>query len=188
MAQAVQVAPVLRVARQVRVVPAPQVAQAVRSANLDFPTGNFKDADEQFVVRVAGKFSSVEDLRKLVVGRTRLGGDIHLEDIAEVQDGRKDYEQINRVNGITSIGIQVVKQSDANAVSVSKLVRAELEKIQEEYKKQGIVFTIAEDSSTFCPMDTKSGFTPSLERTAAPIISPLSISLLHAPAFSSGSV
>ena len=127
----------------------PQVAQAVRSANLDFPTGNFKDADEQFVVRVAGKFSSVEDLRNLVVGRTRLGGDIHLEDIAEVQDGRKDYEQINRVNGITSIGIQVVKQSDANAVSVSKLVRAELEKIQEEYKKQGIVFTIAEDSSTF---------------------------------------
>ena len=127
----------------------PQVVQAVRSANLDFPTGNFKDADEQFVVRVAGKFSSVEDLRKLVVGRTRLGGDIHLEDIAEVQDGRKDYEQINRVNGITSIGIQVVKQSDANAVSVSKLVREELKKIQEEYKNQGIVFTIAEDSSTF---------------------------------------
>jgi HAE1 family hydrophobic/amphiphilic exporter-1 len=127
----------------------PQVAQAVRSANLDFPTGNFKDADEQFVVRVAGKFSSVEDLRKLVVGRTRLGGDIHLEDIAEVQDGRKDYEQINRVNGFTSIGIQVVKQSDANAVSVSKLVREELKKIQEEYEKQGIVFTIAEDSSTF---------------------------------------
>ena len=127
----------------------PQVVQAVRSANLDFPTGNFKDADEQFVVRVAGKFSSVEDLRNLVVGRTRLGGDIHLEDIAEVQDGRKDYEQINRVNGITSIGIQVVKQSDANAVSVSKLVREELKKIQEEYKNQGIVFTIAEDSSTF---------------------------------------
>ena len=127
----------------------PQVVQAVRNANMDFPTGNFKDSDEQFVVRVAGKFSSIEDLRHLVVGRTRLGGDIHLADIAEIQDGRKDYEQINRVNGITSVGIQVVKQSDANAVSVSKLVRAELKKIQEEYKKQGIVFTIAEDSSTF---------------------------------------
>ncbi len=127
----------------------PQVVQAVRSANMDFPTGNFKDVDEQFVVRIAGKFSSVEDLRQLVVGRTRQGGDIHLDAIAEVQDGRKDYEQINRVNGITSVGIQVVKQSDANAVSVSKLVRQELKKIQEEYKKQGIIFTIAEDSSTF---------------------------------------
>ncbi len=127
----------------------PQIVQAVRSANMDFPTGNFKDTDEQFVVRVAGKFSSIRDLRRLVVGRTRLGGDIHLDDVAEIEDGRKDYDQINRVNGITSVGIQVVKQSDANAVSVSQLVREELKKIQEEYKKQGIIFTIAEDSSTF---------------------------------------
>jgi len=127
----------------------PLIVQAVRSANMDFPTGNFKDSDEQFVVRVAGKFTSIEDLRRLVVGRTRLGGDIHLGEIAEIQDGRKDYVQINRVNGITSVGIQVVKQSDANAVSVSKLVREELKKIQDEYKKEGIVFTIAEDSSTF---------------------------------------
>ncbi|HTY37411.1 MAG TPA: efflux RND transporter permease subunit [Bacteroidota bacterium] len=126
-----------------------QVMQAIRSANMDFPTGNFKDSDAQFVVRIAGKFRSIEDLRQLVIGRTRVGGDIHLTDVAEVQDGRKDYSQINRVNGITSIGIQAVKQSDANAVQVSKLVREELKKMQEEYKKQGVVFNIAEDSSTF---------------------------------------
>jgi HAE1 family hydrophobic/amphiphilic exporter-1 len=126
-----------------------QIMQAIRNANMDFPTGNIKDADAQFVVRIAGKFKSIEDLRQLSVGRSRQGGDIHLADIAEVQDGRKDYTQINRVNGITSIGIQVVKQSDANAVSVSQLVRAELAKIQKEFEKQGIVFKIAEDSSTF---------------------------------------
>ncbi|HVN48200.1 MAG TPA: efflux RND transporter permease subunit, partial [Bacteroidota bacterium] len=126
-----------------------QVMQAVRNANMDFPTGNVKDADAQFVVRIAGKFKSIEDLRQLVIGRSRQGGDIRLADIAEVQDGRKDYSQINRVNGVTSIGIQVVKQSDANAVSVSGLVRAELIKIQKEFQQQGIVFTIAEDSSTF---------------------------------------
>ena len=126
-----------------------QVMQAVRNANMDFPTGNVKDADAQFVVRIAGKFKSIEDLRQLVIGRSRQGGDIHLADIAEVQDGRKDYEQINRVNGVTSIGIQIVKQSDANAVSVSRLVRDELKKIQEEFKSQGINFNIAEDSSTF---------------------------------------
>ena len=126
-----------------------QVMQAVRNANMDFPTGNFKDVDEQFVIRIAGKFKSIDDLRQLVVARSRQGGDIHLADIAEVQDGKKDYTQINRVNGITSIGIQVVKQSDANAVLVSKLVQDELKKIQKEFAKQGIVFNIAEDSSTF---------------------------------------
>ncbi len=126
-----------------------QVVQAVRSANMDFPTGKIKDADAQFTVRIAGKFKSIEDLRDLVVGHSRQNGDIRLRDIAEVQDGIKEYEQMNRVNGLTSVGIQVVKQSDANAVSVSKLVRAELLNIQAEYKDQGILFDIAQDSSTF---------------------------------------
>jgi hydrophobic/amphiphilic exporter-1 (mainly G- bacteria), HAE1 family len=126
-----------------------QIVQAVRSANMDFPTGNIKDSDQQFVVRIAGKFKSIEELRNLVVGRSRQGGDIRLQDVAEVQDGIKEYAQMNRVNGLTSVGIQVAKQSDANAVSVSELVRAELKKIQEEYKEQGIVFDIAQDSSTF---------------------------------------
>ncbi|MFA6455574.1 MAG: efflux RND transporter permease subunit, partial [Bacteroidota bacterium] len=126
-----------------------QVMQAVRNANMDFPTGKIKDSDEQFVVRVAGKFKSVDDLRQLVVGRSRQGGDIHLDDVAEVQDGLKEHAQMNRVNGVTSVGIQVIKQSDANTVEVSKLVRAELIKIQAEYKEQGISFDIAQDGSTF---------------------------------------
>ncbi|RPI05556.1 MAG: efflux RND transporter permease subunit [Ignavibacteriae bacterium] len=126
-----------------------QVVQAVRSANMDFPTGKIKDEDAQFVVRIAGKFKTIDDLRDLVVGRSRQGGDIRLRDIAEVQDGIKEYEQMNRVNGLTSVGIQVVKQSDANAVSVSKLVRQELQTIQAEYKDQGIFFDIAQDTSTF---------------------------------------
>ena len=126
-----------------------QVVGSVRSANMDFPTGKIKDSDAQFVVRVAGKFESIEDMRELVVGISRQGGDIHLGDIAEVQDGMKDYEQMNRVNGIASVGIQVVKQSDANTVSVSKLVREELKKIQDDYTKEGISFDIAQDGSTF---------------------------------------
>lgn len=126
-----------------------QIMGAVRNANMDFPTGKIKDSDAQFVVRIAGKFRSIDDLRQLVVGRSRQGGDIHLEDVAEVQDGIKEYSKINRVNGVTSIGIQVIKQSDANAVNVSKLVRAELKKIQDEYAQQGITFDIAQDSSTF---------------------------------------
>jgi hydrophobic/amphiphilic exporter-1 (mainly G- bacteria), HAE1 family len=126
-----------------------QVMAAVRSANMDFPTGNVKDSDAQFVVRIAGKFKSIEDLRQLTVGRSRQGGDIHLADVAEVADGRKEYDRINRVNGVSSIGIQVVKQSDANAVEVSKLVRAELAKMQTEYAVQGVVFTLSQDTSTF---------------------------------------
>ncbi|MBP6671991.1 MAG: efflux RND transporter permease subunit, partial [Bacteroidetes bacterium] len=126
-----------------------QVVGAVRNANMDFPTGKIKDSDEQFVVRIAGKFKSIDDLRQLIVGRSRQGGDIHLEDVAEVQDGLKDYAQMNRVNGVTSVGMQVIKQSDANTVEVSQLVKEELIKIENDFKEQGVHFDIAQDGSIF---------------------------------------
>jgi len=126
-----------------------QVTQAIKNANLDFPTGKIKDTDGQFIVRIAGKFNSIDDLRQLVVARSRQGGDIHLNDIAEVQDGTKELTQLARVNGSTAIGLQLLKQSDANAVNVSKIVREELKKIEDEFKAQGIRFDVAQDTSTF---------------------------------------
>jgi HAE1 family hydrophobic/amphiphilic exporter-1 len=51
-----------------------QVAGTIKSANLDFPTGKIKEGDNQYIVRVAGKFTSTDDLRRLVVdGRARGG-------------------------------------------------------------------------------------------------------------------
>lgn len=126
-----------------------QISQAVKNANLDFPTGNVKDKDGQFVLRIAGKFNSLDELRNLIIARSSKGGDIRLCDIAEVVDGQKEYSNINRINGKTSIGIFVNKQSDANAVTVAKLVRAELEKIEKDYAHVNLKFDISQDGSLF---------------------------------------
>lgn len=126
-----------------------QVTETIKASNLDFPTGNIKDEDGQYVVRVAGKFHSVDDLRDLVIGRSKTGGDIRLSDVAEVQDGQRDYVNISRINGKTSIGIYVQKQSDANAVAVSKLVRAEIVKLQDEHKDIRLQMELAQDISQF---------------------------------------
>ncbi|MBC8044432.1 MAG: efflux RND transporter permease subunit, partial [Rhizobacter sp.] len=126
-----------------------QVTQAIKNSNLDFPTGRIKDSDGQYVVRVAGKFNSVEEMRTLIISRNRTGGEITLGDVAEVTDGSKEYTQINRLNGRTSIGLNVQKQSDANAVDVSKLVRAEVAKIEKDYAGIGLRFDIAQDGSLF---------------------------------------
>ena len=126
-----------------------QVTNAVRSANLDFPTGTIKQGDNQYVVRVAGKFSSIDDIRGLVVGRTRQGGDIRLADIAEVEDGQEESTTLSRINGTTSIGVLVQKQSDANSVDVSAIVRKELPKIEQEYRAMNLRFDVAQDGSRF---------------------------------------
>ncbi|MFN3427452.1 MAG: efflux RND transporter permease subunit [Candidatus Thermochlorobacter sp.] len=126
-----------------------QVANVIKNANLDFPTGRIKDSDGQFVVRLAGKFTSLEEMRNLVVGRSKQGGEIRLADIAEVEDGRKEPTNINRINGKSSIGMFINKQSDANAVIVSEKVRAELAKIEKEYADKAVKFDIAQDASIF---------------------------------------
>jgi HAE1 family hydrophobic/amphiphilic exporter-1 len=126
-----------------------RITQSVKNANLDFPTGNLKGGAEQYVVRVAGKFGSIEDLRNLVVARTKTGSEIRLGDVAEVVDGRRDLATTSRINGKTSVGVLVQKQSDANAVQVSKLVRAEVKKIEADNRNIDLRIDIAQDGSTF---------------------------------------
>jgi hydrophobic/amphiphilic exporter-1 (mainly G- bacteria), HAE1 family len=126
-----------------------QVTQALKSSNVDFPTGKIENSSEQYIVRVAGKFNSVETLRNLVVGRSKQGGEIKLKDVAEVEDGQKDFKNISRINALTSIGIYVQKQSDANAVDVSSLTRKEIARIEQDYPETGIKFDIAQDGSLF---------------------------------------
>lgn len=125
-----------------------QVLQAVQSANLDYPTGNVKDSDRQFVVRLAGKFSTVDQLRELVVKQSA-EGQVKLSDVAEVEDGYVESDVITRINGKPTIGIILRKQSDANAVSVSKVARDELARIESENKKINFKAILAMDTSTF---------------------------------------
>ncbi len=126
-----------------------QVTQTISAANLDFPTGKIKEGDTQYIVRIAGKFKSIDDLRKMVVGRSKQGGEIALSAIAEVVDGQQEYSTLSRINGKTSIGVLVQKQSDANSVDVSALVRAELPKIEADYASSHLKFDVAQDGSTF---------------------------------------
>ncbi len=126
-----------------------QVLQKIKVSNLDFPTGKIEKQEKQYVVRVAGKFQSISELKNLIVGKTSSGGNIFLNDVAEVVDGHKDYKNLNRINGKTSVGILVQKQSDANQVEVSNLVKAELNNIKQDYANINVNFDIAQDASKF---------------------------------------
>ncbi|MFA6571907.1 MAG: efflux RND transporter permease subunit, partial [Bacteroidota bacterium] len=125
------------------------VTQTIKASNLDFPTGNIKDSESQFVVRVAGKFTDVDDLRELVIGKSKTGGDIKLGDIADIHDGITEPVSINRLNGVSSIGLLVQKTTDANTVEVSANVRKQLKQLEKDYADINLKFDIAQDASTF---------------------------------------
>ena len=124
-----------------------QITQVVNNANLDFPTGKVKNANDQITVRLAGKFDSVEQIKNLVIATNPKGGNIHLDDLAEVEDGVKEQKTINRFNGVDGIGLTVTKQSDANAVQISKEAKERFAKIEKQYASVGLKFNIAQDAS-----------------------------------------
>ena len=77
------------------------------------------------------------------------GRNIRLTDVAEVQDTQKETDKIARINRENTILLQVQKQTDANAVTVSELVQEQIAAIEQQYAEQGVKLTIANDTSVF---------------------------------------
>ncbi len=125
-----------------------QVTQAIDQANLDFPTGKVKDRQDQIVVRMAGKFTSIEDIQNLIITQYA-GSPVRVVDIADVVDGTREQESINRYNGQEGIGISIKKQQDANAVQISKELRGKIAHIEQKYADKGLRIIIADDTSDF---------------------------------------
>jgi HAE1 family hydrophobic/amphiphilic exporter-1 len=126
-----------------------QVQNAILSSNLDFPTGSVQTREQDVLIRLSGKYRNVNELRNLVVATSQGGAQIRLIDVADIQDAQKDVDKIARVNQQSAIAVQVIKQSDANAVGVSEQIRASIEKIEKDYASSGLSIDVANDSSVY---------------------------------------
>ena len=124
------------------------VQGAIRASNLDFPTGYLRSDESQMAVRLSGKITSIDQLRKLIL-RNVNGTAIRLEDIAEVVDGVKDPVKMGRVNGQEAILLNILKQSDANALDVSEAVAGQIRTLEERYAADGLRIEVAQDTTTF---------------------------------------
>ena len=124
------------------------VQSAIRASNLDFPTGYLRSDESQMAVRLSGKITSIDQLRRLIL-RNANGTAIRLEDVAEVVDGVKDPVKMGRVNGQEAILLNILKQSDANALEVSKAVAGQIRTLEERYVADGLRIEVAQDTTTF---------------------------------------
>ena len=122
------------------------INQAIAAANVEFPTGKLKNDESQMTVRLSGKLSGIEELENLIIVSNSTST-VKLLDVAEIVDGSNDQIAISRLNGQNGIGLRIKKQSDANAVDMSNVTKERFKIIEEKYKKEGIHFTVATDTS-----------------------------------------
>ena len=122
------------------------INQSIAAANVDFPTGKVKNESEQMTVRLSGKFKSVKELGEHIIISNN-NSIVRLKDVATIADSKEDQIAISRYNGENGVGLRIMKQSDANAVDMSNATKERFKQIEEKYKKEGVKFTVATDTS-----------------------------------------
>jgi len=124
-----------------------QVVEAINRSGLDLPAGKVQTDKENNSVRLTGKFKTLDDIKNVQLAMPILGSPVYVKDVASVIDGIKETTSISRYNGENGIGLLLKKQGDANAVDVSKLVRAKFKSIEVQNSNSSMKFIIADDST-----------------------------------------
>jgi hydrophobic/amphiphilic exporter-1 (mainly G- bacteria), HAE1 family len=126
-----------------------QVSQMIAAGNLSYPAGNIENTDNRYTIRLDAKLASVDELRSIIIRENKNGSKILLKDVASVTDATATPTTINRINGKVGLGLEISKQTDANSVEVSTLVKEKLDTLVSQYKSKGFRYEVAIDQSTY---------------------------------------
>ncbi|QPC46121.1 efflux RND transporter permease subunit [Mangrovibacillus cuniculi] len=113
------------------------ITNVLQASNISQPGDTVLTEDKQLTTRVVSLLTSVEDVRKLVVGQSpQTGEDVLIDDVAQVNKKERDISSITRANEKDSVLISVLQQSDANTANVSREFQTKLNELldREEYQ------------------------------------------------------
>ncbi|MCB0567635.1 MAG: efflux RND transporter permease subunit, partial [Phaeodactylibacter sp.] len=118
------------------------ISNAIANENMDISGGQLEVGDMERALRVKGQLASSLQLFDLVV-TTPTGGNIRLQDIAEIKDTLKQKESFARLNGKNVITLNIVKRSGENLIDCASQVKAIVEemKVSELPKDLAVVVT-----------------------------------------------
>ena len=108
-----------------------QIAQVVAAENTSVPGGQMDVGSNTYSLRVDQEFNGAEEMLDIVVG-TRNGANIYLRDVATVTDTQQERAQESFNNGTRSGMMIVQKQTDANAVQISRKVQEKLVELRKD--------------------------------------------------------
>ena len=108
-----------------------EAAGALQRENQDVPAGKLEQGRQEPLVRVAGKFRSVDEFQRLIVAH-RNGRPIYLPEVAKLVDGIEERRSAALVDDRAGLSLDIVKQSGANTVEVADGIDKAVEAINRE--------------------------------------------------------
>jgi multidrug efflux pump len=123
------------------------IESALRRNNVELPSGEIESATRLFTVRLDSRLTEVDQFRRIVVDQVA-GYPVRLSDVARVEMGVENNDSFVRNNGRTAVGIGIARQSQANTMSISKAVRAEIDRIKPTLP-EGMEVLVGSDDAVF---------------------------------------
>jgi hydrophobe/amphiphile efflux-1 (HAE1) family protein len=109
------------------------ILTSIQSEQIEQPAGRIEAPLTETNIRVLGEAKSTGDFSKIRIN-TRGGSPnynpIPISNVVSVQEDISDLRALSRYNGLTAVGLGVVKQHGSNAVEVAKLVRKKVESLR----------------------------------------------------------
>ncbi len=103
----------------------PTLIGALFAANSTaIPSGTMRTDTANYDVQTGTTYATAEDISKLMLQGT--DGPVMLSDVARVKEQPVETTSISRVNGQTALAITVTKNPEANTVTVSHAIEAQL--------------------------------------------------------------
>ncbi|NGP43949.1 efflux RND transporter permease subunit [Bacillaceae bacterium SIJ1] len=124
-----------------------QVLSTVQQENANASGGVLSRGDKELQIRIEGEYDSLDDINNTLISLPN-GGQVKVSDVSTMVDSFKEMSSVTQVNGEEALVISILKQSDANTVSVADEVYKAMDDIQEELP-EGVNISVVQDTSTF---------------------------------------
>ena len=105
------------------------VSNALRAANVSSPQGTLSDGHTQMTVDANDALHEPAEFAQLVIA-VKNGAPVRLSDVAKVYGGQQDQYQGAWFNKDRTVGLQITRRPEANAVATVEAIRAKLPQLR----------------------------------------------------------
>lgn len=130
------------------------LSQLIFAQNFSMPAGYLQAGDTQFLLKVGDEFSSMEELKEMLLVDLKDLGMVRLKDVAYVTMIDNAGESYAKMNGEQAILLNIYKGSTAGTSDVSKKCKEAFEELETEFK--GLQITPLMDQGDYIGMIVQS--------------------------------
>jgi HAE1 family hydrophobic/amphiphilic exporter-1 len=143
------------------------VASALSSQNILLSGGDILRGTTEYQIRSQEKLSSMEELKGIVIktiasGDSRTRRAVRLEDVADIRDVENEPSRIIYIDGRRVINVQITRESDSNAVQISRQVHAALKELNGDLPP-GVAIELMSDNTTLVDSTLKEVYRSALQ-------------------------